>query len=417
VPNTQDSPDLALPELPRRRRSTFREAATRPAPPAADQSSNHADAAAEACPQPNRQATRQPRHRAERVRNRRTPGSAFRQTVALSCASAIVGVSALAAVAASADSGRNGAATATSRTGASSVAAADTLAASVVEADADTGPTVTSDLSAAAAPFTGGTQVSVAGEHLDEVASVTVGGAPATIVAAGEEQLTFAVPAVDQGALGTAADVRFADAAGQPIEAEAPTAVVAAGTSVVQPLAGELTGIREPKAPTAPRSLTLTYTSDPAIDAQLAYVLTYWSDYNSGVYPVITGYDCANFASQSLLARGWTMDAGWNLDLATGAMTPSWASSTALRDYLNTRTDRATALDDSQRGLVKVGDIAQFDWDDSGDRDHTAIVTRVEHTASGSTVWVGGHTKDADFWDVDTALATGGGSVSYFSIR
>jgi hypothetical protein len=98
-------------------------------------------------------------------------------------------------------------------------------------------------------------------------------------------------------------------------------------------------------------------------------------------------------------------------------MSPSWASSTALRDYLSTRTDRATPLDDSQRDFVKIGDIAQFDWDSSGDRDHTAIVTRVEHTNSGTKVWVGGHTKDADYWDVDTALATGGGSVTYFSIR
>jgi len=420
VPNTQDSPDFPLPELPRRRRSTFREAARRPAPATTNEPSNRVEPDAAADPQPNRDSSRQPRHRAERVRNRRTPSSAFRQTVALSCASAIMGVSALGAVAASAQAERAGSTTASSHAGASSVAAADTIAASAADAETDAaeaGPTVTSELSVAAAPFTGGTQVSVAGEHLDEVASITVGGAPATIVAAAEEQLTFAVPAVDQSSLGTAADVRFADAAGQPIEAEAPTAVVAAGTSVVQPLAGELTGIREPKAPTAPRSLAVTYTSDPGIDAQLAYVLTYWSDYNSGVYPVITGYDCANFASQSLLARGWTMDGGWNLDLATGAMTPSWASSTALRDYLNTRTDRATALDDAQRGLVKVGDIAQFDWDGSGDRDHTAVVTRVEHTASGSKVWVGGHTKDADFWDVDTALATGGGSVSYFSIR
>ena len=111
------------------------------------------------------------------------------------------------------------------------------------------------------------------------------------------------------------------------------------------------------------------------------------------------------------------MDGGWYLDRATGAMSPTWASSTALRDYLLTRTDRAAYLDDGQRSLVKVGDIAQFDWDGSGDRDHTAVVTRVEHTDDGTKVWVGGHTKDADYWDVDTALATGGGSVSYFSIR
>ena len=111
------------------------------------------------------------------------------------------------------------------------------------------------------------------------------------------------------------------------------------------------------------------------------------------------------------------MDGGWYLDRATVGTSPTGPSSTALRDYLLTRTDRAAYLDDGQRSLVKVGDIAQFDWDGSGDRDHTAVVTRVEHTDDGTKVWVGGHTKDADYWDVDTALATGGGSVSYFSIR
>ena len=366
---------------------------------------------------------RKPRHRAERVRNRRAPGASFRRTVALGCASAIMGVTAFGAVAASADDDRAPAtstmpvAPGTAAAAGTTLGATDTIAAPDVEVVPDEGPSVTSDLSVTAAPFTGGTQVMVTGEELDQVASVTVGGAPAPIVAADESQVTFAVPAVAVTAQGTSAEVHFADASGQPIDTETPTAVVAAGTSVVQPLVGELTGTLEPAVPMEQRTLALTYTSDPGIDAQLAYVLTYWSSYNSAQYPVIGGRDCANFASQSLIARGWGMDGGWYLDGATGAMSPSWASSTALRDYLYTRPDRATELSDSQRELVKVGDIAQFDWNSSGDRDHTAIVTRVEHTDAGAKVWVGGHTKDADYWDVDTALATGGGSVSYFSIR
>lgn len=364
-------------------------------------------------------APRKPRHRAERARERRALGISFRRSVALSCTAAIMGVTALGAVAAAA---HDDAAADTAASGASSVAAAgtgatDTLAATAAAADEiDAGPTVTSDLSVAAAPFTGGTQVTVTGEDLDEVAAVSVGGAPATIVAADEGQVSFAVPAVPETALGRAATVELTDVAGEPVDVVRPTAVVAAGASVVQPLEGALTGRPESRVPTAPRELALTYTSDPAIDTQLGYVLRYWSDYNTAQYPVISGYDCANFASQSLIARGWAMDADWYLDLNSGAMSPSWASSTALRDYLASRPDRATALDDAQRDLVKVGDIAQFDWDDSGDRDHTAIVTRVEHTDSGTKVWVGGHTKDADYWDVDAALATGGGSVSYFSI-
>ena len=429
VPPYADTESLTLPDfplLPSLRRATFRPPAAPPELPADTAPPQAPD------PQPGRsgQATppdvetaapaaapRGPRHRAEHVRNRRPRGAAFRSSVAVGCVSAIMGVSAFGAIAASADDdgtvARVGAVTTAAGLGATRTPA-DTLAAAQVAVDE--GPTVTSDLSVAAAPFTGGTQVTVTGDELDEVASVTVGGAPAGIVAADEGQLTFAVPATGETSLGAAADVQFADAAGEPVAVETPTAAVAAGTSVVQPLEGELTGALEPPAPTAPRTLMLTYTSDPAIDAQVGYVLTYWSSYNSAVYPVISGYDCANFASQSLIARGWTMDAGWYLDLATGGMSPSWSSSTALRDYLSTRTDRATALDDSQRHLVKAGDIAQFDWDSSGDRDHTAVVTKVEHTASGTKVWVGGHTKDADYWDVDTALATGGGSVSYFSI-
>lgn len=360
---------------------------------------------------------RHPRHRAERVRNRRAVTGMLRRSVALSCATAIMGVSAFGAVAASATAG-SAIASSPEPTAESATVAADTIHPSVDTAAADVvEPAVTGELSVASAPFTGGTQVTVTGQELDEVAAVTVGDAPATIVAADDHQVTFAVPAVADTALGTSAEVRFADAAGRPVAVEQPASTAAAGTLLRQPLAQELTVAADAPVPTTPRTLTLTYTSDPAIDAQIDYVLTYWSSYNSAQYPVLTGYDCANFASQSLIARGWAMDGGWYLDGGTGAMSPSWASSTALRDYLNTRTDRATALDDSQRALVKVGDIAQFDWDASGDRDHTAVVTRVERTEAGTKVWVGGHTKDADFWDVDTALATGGGTVHYFSLR
>ena len=425
-PTVPENPEF--PDFPLRRRSTFRFPRPRskasPTPLSEDASSDvtapaaTSDAMTERVEQQLFAQPRHPRHRAERVRNRR---ASARRTVALSSAAAIAGLSLFGAVAASAEGHRDAVASSTAGTaatpapsaGASDASAADTIDASRV----DDGPVVTSDLSLAAAPFTGGTQVTVTGEQLDEVASVVVGGAPATIVAADAGQLTFAVPSVADTALGTAAEVQFTDAAGQPIETEAPATVVAAGTSVVQPLEAELTGAAEPEIPTEARTLTLTYTSDPGIDAQVGYVLSYWSTYNSAVYPVISGYDCANFASQSLIARGWTMDAGWYLDLGTGAMSPSWSSSTALRDYLYSRPDRATELGDGQRDLVKVGDIAQFDWDSSGDRDHTAVVTRVERTAAGTKVWVGGHTKDADFWDVDTALATGGGSVTYFSIR
>ena len=378
-----------------------------------------------------------PRHRAERVRNRRAAagkpggkgagkgaGASVRRTAALGSAMAFIGLSAFGAlIPADAEASDTVAKSSTTElsgdtietiTKATKAATEDSITPAVV---AEPLPAITSGLSTEAAPFTGGTQVTVKGRDLDEVASVTVGATPATIVAADDAQITFQVPAVAQAATGAAVDVTMTDAAGEPVEVvttEAPASSVAGLISSVaaDDAQGAETVGEKPAEP-----LTFTYTSDPGIDAQLAYVATYWSSYNSAQYPVFSGIDCANFASQSLVARGWAMDGGWFYDGSTGTMSSSWSSSTALRDYLLSQPARATALDDSQRAQVKVGDIAQFDWDDSGDRDHTAVVTRVEQTDAGTKVWVGGHTKDIDYWDVDEALASGGGSVTYFSIH
>ncbi|MFF2388867.1 amidase domain-containing protein [Agromyces sp. NPDC058104] len=351
---------------------------------------------------------RRPRHRADHLRNRR-PSSGARRLVALSCTTAILGVSAFGAVAASADPQESPSLLAQEQAATEDLVAAGAADEIVsTPAPADEGPTITSGLSTASVPFTGGTQVTVTGEDLDQVGAVSVAGVPATIVAADEGAVTFAVPATRVDALG-GVEVQFTDASGGIVPVEETVSSIAAA------------GVELSSTTVAPTehldALTLTYTSSPAIDAQLGYVLAHWNNYNTGEYLVLSGVDCANFTSQSLIARGWKMDTGWYYDRATGAMSASWSSSTAMRDWLYGRPDLATPLDDSQRGLVKVGDIAQFDWDGSGDRDHTAVVTRVEHSADGTAVWVGGHTKDADYWNVDEALASGGGSVTYFSLK
>ncbi|MFF2370506.1 amidase domain-containing protein [Agromyces sp. NPDC058110] len=374
---------------------------------------------------PSSTASGRPRHRAERVRNRRgakapAKGASFKRTAALGSAAAFMGLSAFGAlVPAEAESSTaatdtavhdviNADATATASAGG---AAGD----SITVAEPDLSPKITSGLSTASAPFTGGAEVTLTGHSLDEAASVTVGSTPATIVAAEDTKLTFQVPAVAEADKGATMPITVADAEGTPIEAVATDAPISQTASLLTQLAPA--ALQAEAAVDTPIDLAFTYTNDPGIDAQLNYVLTYWNTYNSAQYPVLSGVDCANFASQSLAARGFAMDGGWYYDGSTGAMSPSWASSTALRDYLLTQTSRATYLDDTQRALVKVGDIAQFDWDSSGDRDHTAVVTRVEHTDAGTKIWVGGHTKDADYWDVDEALASGGGYVTYFSIH
>ncbi|RZU66783.1 IPT/TIG domain-containing protein [Microterricola gilva] len=163
----------------------------------------------------------------------------------------------------------------------------------------------------------------------------------------------------------------------------------------------------------APAMLSFEYLPDPRVTAQTDYLLQHWADYNPA-YMAIYGNDCANFTSQGLIARGWQMDAEWGYSEAGGG-SAAWVSSTAFRDYMAAHPERGVAIGDDQRASLKVGDIAQFDWDNSGDRDHTATITRIDKTESGVKVYVAGHSKDSDYWDVDVAIA-GGGSVSYWGL-
>ncbi|WP_165314253.1 amidase domain-containing protein [Agromyces protaetiae] len=156
--------------------------------------------------------------------------------------------------------------------------------------------------------------------------------------------------------------------------------------------------------------------------AQLEYARANWRSTSNDRFGYLDDNDCVNFASQTLLARGWTEDDDWWFD-ADGdpyASSDAWVSSTAFRDYLEAHPERATALTDAQRDQVKPGDIVQFDWDDSGDRDHTGIVTAVDRDPDGTVrVSYAGHT-DAT-WDrsVDYAITEvhPGGVAYYWSIQ
>ncbi|TFD46372.1 hypothetical protein E3T55_17345 [Cryobacterium frigoriphilum] len=160
---------------------------------------------------------------------------------------------------------------------------------------------------------------------------------------------------------------------------------------------------------------------DPAVQAQLDYVLAHWAPetYNSAEYGVVNENDCVNFSSQALIERGWQMDDAWNNPMTGNAYAASsaWVSSTALMNYI-ADSGRATALTDDQRDQVKVGDVAQFDWDNSGDRDHTGIVTRVEGTGDDVSIFFAGHTLDSDYRSVDTAITEDhpGATAYYWSI-
>jgi hypothetical protein len=244
---------------------------------------------------------------------------------------------------------------------------------------------------ASAGSVAGGTVVTVTGADLGNVASAKFGANAGEVVSVTIDTVTISTPAATGRDLGTV-PVKLFDVDGKMV-----------------PVDSARSG-----APAAP--LSFRYIADPKVAAQTAYVLAHWQDYNSAAYGRLPGTDCVNFTSQSLIARGWEMDAEWSFNAGTSQYSTAWASSTAFAAYLDAHPERAEPLSDAQREKVRVGDVVQFDWNSSGDRDHTGIVTRVEKTADGVQVYYASHTMDNDFKSVDESLANAGGTVSYWSI-
>jgi hypothetical protein len=182
-------------------------------------------------------------------------------------------------------------------------------------------------------------------------------------------------------------------------------------------------GLNRPEPSSTPGASEIAdFTSLPApVAAQLTYANEHWQSTESDEFGFLDENDCMNFASQTLLARGWTEDDEWWFDGSGDAYGSSdaWISSTAFMSYLEDHPERATQLTDDERASVKPGDIVQFDWDDSGDRDHTGVVTSVETDDDGVVrIRYAGHTDST--WDrsVDEAITKlhPGGVAYYWSI-
>jgi hypothetical protein len=271
-------------------------------------------------------------------------------------------------------------------TGSAGESSSSTAAASAPESAAadEAGRVTISGVSPATAPVSGGTTVSITGASLDEVASVILAGETIPVkVGADGSKATFTVPAAVDYSPSTEALV-VQDAQGEELH-----------------------------------QADFSYEVTTPVDRQLTYALAHWSDYNTAEYETLGDNDCVNFTSQTLIERGWTQDDAWHYgESGVWSASDAWRSSTALMAYLGTRPDLATPLDDTQRDQVVPGDIAQFDWDGSGDRDHTGIVTRVEHTADGVKIYFAGHTLDSDYRDVDEAIMVDhpGGTAYYWHL-
>jgi hypothetical protein len=190
--------------------------------------------------------------------------------------------------------------------------------------------------------------------------------------------------------------------------------VVLVAASVTLSLLATLTGCSPDYMP--PGTLA---TNQPAnVTAELAYVDKYYKHRNVAKYGSLGGTDCVNFTSQALTARGWAMTKEWGHTLsgARNAYSSAWISSTAFMKYLGKHPELATAVSNTHRGQLVVGDLVQFDYDGSGDRDHTGIITRIIGTGDAATIEFAAHARSGyEFLSVDTNLAKHSSkAVAYF---
>jgi hypothetical protein len=146
------------------------------------------------------------------------------------------------------------------------------------------------------------------------------------------------------------------------------------------------------------------------IQKQMNYALTYWNHYNLKTYGDLNpvGGDCANFVSQTLIARGWKMNSEWYNDDGAASWSPAWGYAPAMDDYFSANAKQLglTEYSFDQRSHIADGDVAMFDWTDDGSIDHVMVVTKVVDTTidgkKSVEIDLTGHNKD----DLDKSLDT-----------
>jgi hypothetical protein len=219
----------------------------------------------------------------------------------------------------------------------------------------------------------GGT-VTITGTNLQKIGSIQIGSQTATVTQATADKVVAVVPAA-QGFQAGAVPVTLTDKDG--------TAVPTDGK-------------------------TYEYKVQSPVDKQLAYAMTYWKNYNSGEWGDLNsvGGDCANFVSQTLIARGWQMNDDWYNHDAAADWSPAWGYVPSMDAYFRAHAAELglTEYSFDQRDKIKVGDIVMFDWNDNDSLDHVQIVSAVENVNGQIKIKMVGHNEDSDYRDLDEAI-------------
>jgi IPT/TIG domain. len=150
--------------------------------------------------------------------------------------------------------------------------------------------------------------------------------------------------------------------------------------------------------------------SAPGVASQMQYALAHWKSYNTSQYGDLNplGGDCANFASQTLVARGWSMNADWYNHDAAASWSPSWGYVPAFDDYMAQNASKLglekLSFSQADRAKVALGDIGVFEWANDGYRDHIEIVDKITHVNGKILISFASHNDDYAFRDLDTTI-------------
>lgn len=148
---------------------------------------------------------------------------------------------------------------------------------------------------------------------------------------------------------------------------------------------------------------TVTRSDNTAVINQVDYAKAHYKNSNKKVFGDLGDVDCVNFTSQTLLARGWKMTPMWGQAFRNGKMeyTRAWINSTGFKEFLTKHPELATPVAYEDRAQIVVGDVVQFDWDNSGDRDHTGIISGIREDG---TLLVSSHSPSAYDWPLDEVI-------------
>jgi len=152
------------------------------------------------------------------------------------------------------------------------------------------------------------------------------------------------------------------------------------------------------------------YASASGVAAQMQYALAHWKDYNTSEYGDLNpvGGDCANFASQTLIARGWKMNDDWYNRDAGASWSPSWGYVPAFDDYMAANAKKLglqkLSFSQADRAKVSLGDIGVFEWANDGYRDHVEIVDKITRVDGKIKISFASHNDDYAFRDLDETI-------------